>query len=149
MGSLTLPSSGAVYVDAQIAIYTVDKHPAYGPLCEPLWRAVKAQTITAVSSELTLMETLVGPLRARDAALAARREHLWRQVNTRLLPIAEGILREAARLRALIPGLRTPDAIHAATSLYHRCALFVTNDIGFRRVLGLAVTILDDVLAAP
>lgn len=149
MGSLILPSSGLVYTDAQIAIYTVDKHPTYGPLCEPLWLEVKAGAVTAVSSELTLLETLVGPLRASDTAFATRRELLWQQANTRLIPITQAILREAARLRAAISGLRTPDAIHAATALLHGCALFLTNDVGFRRVPGLSLVILDEVFAAP
>ena len=106
MGLLTLPASGLVYVDAQIAIYTVDVHPLYAPTCRPLWDAVKAGTVTAVSSELTLMETLVGPLRDGDATRAMLREALWPQANTRLLPISQDVLREAARLRALSTILR-------------------------------------------
>lgn len=149
MGLLTLPASGLVYADAQIAIYTVDMHPTYAATCRPLWNAVRAGTITAVSSELTLMKTLVAPLRHGDTAQAANREALWQQANTRLLPITQDILREAARLRATIPALKTPDAIHAATALQHGCVLFVTNDTGFRRVPGLPLAILDDVLAAP
>ena len=65
-----------------------------------------------------------------------------------VVEVRRDILREAARLRALIPGLRTPDAIHAATSAQHGCALFVSNDAGFRRVPALPLAILDDVLAA-
>lgn len=149
MGSLNLPASGLVYADAQVAIYTVDKHPTYASVCKPLWEAVRAGKITAISSELTLMETLVGPLRSGDTAHAADREALWQQANTRLLPITLATLREAARLRATIPALKTPDALHAATALLHRCALFVTNDAAFKRVPGLSVTLLDEVLAAP
>jgi predicted nucleic acid-binding protein len=95
------------------------------------------------------METLVGPLRTGDSSLAIRRENLWRQANTRLLPITEAVLREAARLRALHTALKTPDAIHAATALLHGCALFVTNDSGFRSITGLPLALLDDVIAAP
>lgn len=149
MGLLALPSSGFVYSDAQIAIYTVDRHPTYATVCDPLWQASQNGIFTAISSELTLMETLIGPLRAGDTAQAANREALWRKPNTRLVPITEDILREAARLRAAIPALRTPDAIHAATALVHGCALFVTNDAGFRRVPGLPLAILDEILAAP
>lgn len=54
---------------------------------------------------------------------------------------------ETARLRAAT-GLKTPDALHAATALQAECALFVTNDTEFRRVDGLPVAILDDLLAA-
>ena len=149
MGLLTLPASGVVYADAQIAIYTVDRNPTYAAVCDPLWQAAQSAVLTVVSSELTLLETLVGPFRAGDTAQAARRQRLWTKPNTRLLPISQDILREAARLRAAIPGLKTPDAIHAATALLHGCSLFVTNDVGFRRVPGLPLTLLDDVLSAP
>lgn len=149
MGALTLPASGTIYADAQIAIYSVDGHPVYAPLCESLWDAADAGTITVVSSELTLMETLVGPLRNKDASLAARRENLWRRDNVSLSPISLDILREAARLRAAVPALRTPDAIHAATALVLGCALFVTNDTGFRRIPALPIVLLDNLLNAP
>ena len=149
MGLLTLPAAGPVYADAQIAIYTVDRHPLYGPVCDPLWQAAQNGVITIITSELTLMETLVGPLRNGDTALATLRENLWHKPNVRMLPITSDILREASRLRASIPALKTPDAIHAATALLHGCVLFVTNDIGFKRVPGLSLAILDDVIAAP
>ncbi len=149
MGSLTLPASGLVYADAQIAIYTVDGHPVYAPVCDPMWLSAQNGVFTVVSSELTLMETLTGPLRNGDAALAVRREDLWRKPGARLLPITEAVLREAARLRAVHTALKTPDAIHAATALLHSGALFVTNDTGFRPITGLPLAVLDDVLAAP
>jgi predicted nucleic acid-binding protein len=128
VGSLSVPSEGLVYVDAQIVIYTVDRHPRYGPACMPLWSAAAANAVTVVSSELTLLETLVGPMRAADAALERDREGLWSRPNTLLLPVTRDVLREAARLRAAIPPLRAPDAIHAATAMLSGCGLFVTND---------------------
>jgi len=149
VGLLAIPSSGSVYADAPVAIYTVDNHPVYAAVCRPLWEAVKAGSVTAVSSELTLLETLVGPIRQGDAARAAIREALWQQTNTELLPITKTILREAARLRAELPALKTPDAIHAATAMLHGCVLFVTNDRDLARVSSLPLAILDDVVAAP
>ena len=146
MGSLTLPASGLVYADAQITIYSSDGHATYAPICLPIW---KPGGITVITSELTLLETLIVPLRNRDTVLAARRENLWHQVNTRMVAITPDVLREAARLRATIPGLKTPDAIHAATALCYGCVLFVTNDFGFKRVPGLPLAILDEVLALP
>ena len=70
MGALTLPASGLVYLDANSVIYTVEKHPVYWPLLQPMWQAAKGKTIEIVSSELTLMETLVGPLKSGNTALA-------------------------------------------------------------------------------
>ena len=89
------------------------------------------------------------PLRNGDVAAQSDREALWQQANTLLLPITQDILREAARLRAIIPSLKTPDAIHAATALLAGCTLFVTNDLGFKRVPGLMLAILNEVLAVP
>ena len=149
MGRLTLPASGLVYADANVALYTINRHPVYAPLCDPLWQAAQKGIVSAVSSELTLMETLVGPLRHGDTMKAALTESLWTRGGTSLLPITQDILREAAQLRAAIPALKTPDAIHAATALLNGCVLFVSKDMGFRRVPGLPLVLLDDVLAAP
>jgi predicted nucleic acid-binding protein len=138
-----------VYVDANVVISSVEKHPLYGPLLLPLWQAAQAKTIEVVSSELVLLEVLIGPLRNGDAPLANAYEQLFFQPQTRLLPITLPILKEAARLRALFPGLKTPDAVHAATGLLSSCTMFLSNDPGFRRVPTLPVVILDDVMATP
>ena len=50
-----------------------------------------------------------------------------------------------ARLRAE-HHLRTPDALQAATALSRHATGFVSNDTGFRRVAGLEVIVLDDLL---
>jgi len=67
----------------------------------------------------------------------------------RLQPTTQSVLREGARLRATIPALRTPDALHAASAALANCTMFLSNDAGFRRIPGLPVVILDEVLAAP
>lgn len=145
MGTLTLPASGLVYLDANSIIYTVEKHPVYGPLLHPLWRAAQAKTIEVVTSELALMETLIGPLKSGDKTLEQAYEQALLGTELRLLPITQPILREAARLRATTK-VKTPDALHAATAQQAGCVLFVTNDAGFRGVAGLPLVILDDLL---
>jgi predicted nucleic acid-binding protein len=145
MGALTVPSSGLVYFDANSVIYSVEKHPVYWPLLQPLWQAAKGKSIEIVSSDLVLMETLVGPLKSGDVVLANAYEQLFQQAQTRLIPITQSILREAARWRATTK-LKNPDALHAATAQQAGCVLFVTNDVGFRGVPNLPVVILDDLL---
>ena len=76
MGALSLPASGLVYLDANPIIYTVEKHPVYGPLLQPLWRAGQAKTIEVVTSELALMETLVGPLKSGNTPLERDNENV-------------------------------------------------------------------------
>lgn len=62
-----------------------------------------------------------------------------------LLPVTVAVLRDGAALRAGF-GLKTPDAIHAATASRAGCSMYLTNDTGFRRVPGLSPTILEDFL---
>jgi predicted nucleic acid-binding protein len=145
MGALTLPASGLVYIDTMTLIYTVEQYPAYWPLLEPLWRTAQAGMFEVISSELTLLEALVGPLKSGNTALEKAFENALLGTGMRLLPITQSILREAARLRAATK-LRTPDALHAATALQAGCVLFVTNDVGFRGVASLPLVVLDDLL---
>ena len=145
MGSLSLPTSGLVYLDANPIIYTVEKHPVYGPLLQPLWQAAQVRTIEVVTSELALLETLVGPLRSGNTSLERAYEQALLGTEMRLLPITQPILREAARLRATTK-LKTPDALHAATAQHVGCVLFISNDTGFRGVPGFPLVILDDLL---
>src|SRR5262249_32454361 len=112
---------------------------------QPLWQAAQARTIEIASSDLALMETLIGPFKSGDTALANNYEQLFQQPQTHLLPITHAILRQAAQLRATTK-LKTPDAIHPDAGQQASCALFVTNDDGFRGVAGLPCVILKDLL---
>jgi predicted nucleic acid-binding protein len=146
VGSVTLPVVGDVYVDANAVIYMVEAHLDYAPLLAPVWLAARAGQFHVVTTHLTLMETLVGPLKKQDAVLTAAFEALYTSPDLLFLSLDESVLRQAAALRASIPSLRTPDALHAATALIHHAALFITNDPHFRRVPGLPVTVLSDLL---
>src|SRR5205814_2536035 len=134
-----------VYLDANSIIYSVEKHPLFGPLLQPLWQAAQAKSIEVVSSDLVLMEALVGPLKSGDTALVTAYEQALQGTDMRLLPITQSILREAARLRATTK-LKTPDAIHAATASDAACVLFITNDAGFRGIGSIPLVILNDLL---
>ena len=145
MGSLAIPASGRIYLDANCVIYSVEKHPDYWPLLLPLWQVAQSRAIEVVSSELVLLETLVVPYRSNDSTLAHAYEQLFLQPQTCLLPITKAVLRQAAQLRATT-SLRTPDAIHAATAIDAKCVLMVSNDQPLRRIAGLSVVILRDLL---
>ncbi len=121
MGSLILPASGQVYVETPAIIYAVEPHPLYAPLLRPLWEAASAGQVTPISSALIITEALVMPLRNGNLALQASYEAALFDANLQLVPLSQDILREAARHRAGIAGLRTPDALHAATALVAGC----------------------------
>jgi len=93
-----------------------------------------------VTSELTWLEILTKPFRDNTRLEALFRAFLTAEemtLVTATLPIWE----QAARLRGL--GLKTPDALHAATGLAVGCSLFVTNDLMFQRVASLPAVILN------
>ena len=101
-----------------------------------------------MTSTITMTELLVHPYRKSDIdrvnviyALTSTFPHLtW-------LPPTLAIADEAARLRARY-GLRTPDAIQAATALSAGARGLIGNDAGFRRITELEVLLIDEALDA-
>jgi predicted nucleic acid-binding protein len=145
MGSLSLPASGIVYVDTAPIIYTVERHTDYEPLLLPLWAALDTSTIEVATSELTLLETLIKPLRDSNQALIDDYEKLLTATSINMQPITASILRGAARIRATTR-LKTPDAIHAATALSVGCVQFITNDGDYRKLSSLPVVLLKELI---
>jgi len=145
---LTLPEYGVVYLDANSIIYTIEGIEPYLTALDLLWDAVQARTLTVITSDLTLLEVLVGPLKKGDQELEADYHALLQHSQgVQLNPISHEVLEHAASLRATA-GLKTPDAIHAATALIAHCGLFVTNDSAFKRVPGLPAAVLSEVIAS-
>ena len=145
MGALTLPDSGPIYLDACGFIYSLERIEPYQTLLEPMWRQAEAGQFVIVSSELVVMETLVKPLREGDKVLERLFRELFDSSEVRLIPTTRTLWEEAARLRATT-NLRTPDALHAAVALREGCTLFVSNAPAFRRVPGLSVAVLKDLV---
>ena len=117
----------------------------YLTVLAPAWRQAEAGQFVLVCSELVIAETLVRPIREENAGLELAFRAVFAAPEVRLIPATHYLWEDAARLRAET-GLATPDALHAATALRAGCALFVTNDTDFRRVEGLPVAVLDDLL---
>ncbi len=92
-----------------------------------------------------MIEVLVKPLRDGNTEIELQYRELFASNAVRLLDASYQVFADAARLRAET-ALKTPDALHAATALRAGCALFITNDTDFRRVQGLPIVVLDDLL---
>ena len=148
MGSIALPSDGAVYLDSSALIYGLERHDPYFGLLAPAWQQAARGELVLVSSELALAEVLVRPIREQSEVLIRRYHDLFGASDVRLVPASRQLWEDTARIRAK-HGLRTPDALHAATAMEERCDLFITNDGDFRRVTELPVIVLLDVLANP
>lgn len=110
MGQLNLPDSARIYVDTSILIYTIEVNPSYWQLLQPLWQKFQAGEIELITSELTLMESLVIPFRESNQYLIDTYQELLLSSVIQLIPINRAILMDGARLRATITSLRTQDA---------------------------------------
>ena len=145
MGPLTLPLTGLIYIDASGLIYSMERVEPYRTLLEPMWQEAQDGNITIVSSPLIVIEALVKPLRDGNTEIESQYRELFASNAVRLLDASYQVFEDAASIRAET-GLRTPDAIHAATALLAECTLFVTNDTDFRRVRRLPIVVLEDLL---
>lgn len=144
MGLIETLDGRRTYLDANVFIYVLEGHERFGPALRPLLRAIGDGMLAVVTSELTLAETLVGPLRQ---GLTAQAQTYHRYLTSRpgfdVQPVTRAVLVEAARLRAAT-SLKLPDVIHAATALQHGCAVFLTNDNRIKAVPSLDVLRLAD-----
>lgn len=135
-----------VGLDTSIFIYQVEENNKYFHLTDSIFSWLDEPRAQAITSTITLLELLVQPYRLGDIdrvnkfyALFSTFPHLeW------LAPTLE-IADMGARFRAEY-SLRTPDAIQAATAVSGDATGFMSNDTGFRRVAGLEVMVLDDLL---
>ena len=104
-----------------------------------------AEEIIAVTSELTLAETLVKPLKDQNSAIQqAYRAFLTPTAALEIVPINRAILEDAAQWRATTK-LKLPDAIHLATAFHKQCDSFFSNDDVFRTLNLAQVKMLSDV----
>ncbi len=76
MGTLILPASGSVYIDANAVIYSVERIEPYHGLLIPMWEEARSGRFSLASSELVVLETLIKPLRNGNARL----EMLFRSI---------------------------------------------------------------------
>jgi predicted nucleic acid-binding protein len=145
LGQLSFPPLAKVYLDTAPIIYSVEKHQDYWQILISLWNALKAKEIEVFTSELTLLETLVQPIRQNNQSLIAAYESLLTKTDVKLEPINLAVLRQAADLRAA-QNLKTPDAVHASTAIAANCSYFVTNDNGFKRLSNFNVVVLSEII---
>ncbi len=131
--------AGPVGVDTAVFIYFIEENERFLPAIAPVFGAADSGKLQLVVSALTLLEVLVVPYRAGDAALAQRYEAvLTRSRGVRMIDLTRDHLRLAAQLRAAT-GVATPDALQLAASLAAGCSAFLTNDRRLPTVPGLRI----------
>jgi len=131
-------------LDTAPFIYYTELRPSYADLLFPFFEAVERGEITVVTSILTLLETLVLPLRKGDTKLAEQyRNILFDTANLRTVMLSQEIAEEAAQLRAL-HNFKIADSIQIATAIDEDATCFLTNDKQLQKASTIPVLVLDD-----
>lgn len=132
MGKVSTELGQRIYIDTNIVIYAIEGLAHYAAQVQPLLKAMKAAEVFVVTSELTLAETLVGPIKTSNLLIQQTyRSFLTTTAVLEVVPVSRRILEDAAQLRATTK-LKLPDAIHLATALQYQCDSFLTNDVVFK-----------------
>ena len=146
MGLIGDLDGGPVGLDTAIFIYFIEEHLRFLPLVESIFLALDQRRLIGMTSTVTLLETLVVPMRAGNLPLAERYESiLSNSRGLRLIDIDRPLVRLAAQIRAL-EGLKTPDALQIAAALRSGCTTFLTNDRKIPAIGGLQILQLRDYL---
>ncbi|MDR3579444.1 MAG: PIN domain-containing protein [Oryzomonas sp.] len=128
-----------IFLDANIIIYQVEAIPAFREKV----RFVVTEIFDAhpgsrfAVSRLSLLECLVKPVRERNIPLIERYRSFFSASDLAIVEITPQVIERALLIRS-DTGLRTPDAIQAASALIlSDRTTFVTGDVGFARVSDL------------
>jgi predicted nucleic acid-binding protein len=146
MGLLSAIQGDRIYLDTNVWIYAVESYPAFIQELTDFFQRVDQNQYVAITSELSLAETLVKPIKDNDQARqAAYKKAIVNRKNVSVIPILRQLLIDSAQVRAET-GLKLPDAIHAATAVQARCTTFVTNDAQLKKLSNLHVVLLSEVI---
>lgn len=136
------------YLDANVFIYGVEEVEPWVRVVQPVIEGLGTGIVDGVTSEITVAEVLVRPLRENDeTGLRAFGRAVRSHGDLAVAPVTRAVLVGAAALRAADPALKLPDAIHAATARQSGCGVLVTNDdrLGRASVPGVEVLRLAEV----
>jgi predicted nucleic acid-binding protein len=133
-----------VYFDTNPLIYYIEGHEAFFDVVLPFFEMIGRNEIVACTSEFTLAEILIKPMRENlQDTVDAYQGLLVESGYFTLLSANVKTFIQAAAIGGAT-GMRTPDAIHLAVALENECAFFITNDRKIKSVGKLEVIYLSN-----
>jgi predicted nucleic acid-binding protein len=144
VGLIEMLNGKTVFFDTAPFIYVFENKLPYKKLLAPVFLAVDAGTIHAVSSLITVVEVLSKPYGLKQWDLVKTYRKLFgRSSKIDVLSITM----ETADLTAQVRGkynMKTPDAIQWATATLRNVDYFLTNDKGFKILNDDRVLVVDE-----
>ncbi len=135
-----------VYVDTNVFIYFLERHPDFCLAEDPVILAIHAKEFQGMTGEIAVAETMVGPYRKNNPVLVANARSFFEAKDfLTVLPHDKVIFDYAAQLRAR-QRMKFVDAVHIATAIHAACRFFVTNDKTIRSVDNLNILQLTSLL---
>jgi uncharacterized protein len=129
-----------IYADSGIIIRWVEGTSQLRDPIKMRWSQLPPVDRLFVTSRISLLECRCKPLRNRQEHVLRQYEIFFSGQEVDLREIDAAVVDKATELRASY-GLKTPDAIHAATAILVGAKSFWTADAGFSKCPGLAIEI--------
>jgi len=132
------------FFDSSALIYLIEaKEPFAGKVRKELTAVAKKHSdMGAAVSRLSWLECRVGPMRTNDSASLAAFDAFFARPDLAWVELTREVVELAAAIRVR-HGLRTPDALQAASCLQLGANhVFLSGDSAFKRVVGLNLRIL-------
>ena len=132
------------FFDASALIYLIEgKEPFATKVRKELATGARRYPVLrAAVSRLTWLECRVGPMKANDNTTLAAFDTFFARADLVWIELTKDVVELAAAIRVK-HGLRTPDALQAASCLQLGADhLFLSGDGAFSRVAGLNVKVL-------
>jgi predicted nucleic acid-binding protein len=132
-----------VGLDTAPIIYFIERNPLYVDMMRSFFQAVQRDECAVVTSTITLLETLVFPLRHGNVNLANQyRDILFNTKGHITISLSPNVAEEAAKLRAA-HNMSTPDSIQMATAISVGASFFLTNDVRLPSLPNLKTLVLE------
>jgi len=148
MNTITTNIKGKrVYFDTNAIIYYLEQLQPFYEIVLPLFESIGTGEIQAYTSEFTLTEMLIKPMKENAIELVQDIKDLLLDPDLfTLTQTHQELFIKAAQLGGRY-GLRSADAIHFASAIENHCHYFFTNDKKFKSQQGVQVLIVNDYLS--
>lgn len=121
-----------VYFDVNPIIYFIEQNTQFAEAVTPIFEMIGDGSIVAFTSELSLTEVLIKPIRDnRIQVIQTHKELLLDPELFTLISLNQDTFLLAAELGGKL-SMRTQDAIHMACAIESKCKYFITNDKGIK-----------------